>query len=217
KVLVSITKFPKGRKSAEEQNIKIIINKNDPDIYILSIIYKHGLKLDFSENVLNEAAQIPEQVTDAELNGRRDLRDKQIVTIDGADAKDLDDAVRVERLENGNYLLGVYIADVSHYVAEGSAVDKEAYEGGMSVYYVDGVIPMIPHKLSNSICSLNPGVDRLTLGCEMEIDKKGKVLEHEIFEAVIRTTERMTYDNVNRILVDQDEQVMQEYENLVPL
>lgn len=217
KVLVSITKFPKGRKSAEGEVIKILGHKNDPGIDILSIIYKHGLKLDFPENVLNEAAQIPEQVTEAELNGRRDLRDKQIVTIDGADAKDLDDAVRVERLENGNYLLGVYIADVSHYVTEGSALDKEAYERGTSVYLVDRVIPMIPHKLSNGICSLNPGVDRLTLGCEMEIDKKGKVLEHEIFEAVIRTTERMTYDNVNRILVDQDEQVMQEYENLVPL
>lgn len=217
KVLVSITKFPKGRKSAEGEVIKILGHKNDPGIDILSIIYKHGLKLDFPENVLNEAAQIPEQVTEAEINGRRDLRDKQIVTIDGADAKDLDDAVRVERLENGNYLLGVYIADVSHYVTEGSALDKEAYERGTSVYLVDRVIPMIPHKLSNGICSLNPGVDRLTLGCEMEIDKNGKVLEHEIFEAVIRTTERMTYENVNRILVDQDEQVMQEYENLVPL
>src|SRR5699024_8442622 len=151
---------------------------------ILSIIYKHGLKLDFPENVLNEAAQIPEQVTEEEISGRRDLRDKQIVTIDGADAKDLDDAVRVERLENGNYLLCVYIVDVSHYVTEGSALDKEAYERGTSVYLVGRVIPMIPHKLSNVICSLNPGVDRLTLGCEMEIDKNGKVLEHEIFEAV---------------------------------
>src|SRR5699024_12682047 len=128
-------------------------------------------------------------VTEEEISGRRDLRDKQIVTIDGADAKDLDDAVRVERLENGNYLLGVYIADVSHYVTECSALDKEDYERGTSVYLVDSVITMIPHKLSNGICSLNQGVDGLQLGCEMEIDKKGNVLEHEIFEAVIRTTE----------------------------
>src|SRR5699024_11464266 len=115
---------------------------------------------------------------------------------------------------NGNYLLGVYIADVSHYVTEGSALDKEAYERGTSVYLVDRVIPMIPHKLPNGICSLNPGVDRLTLGCEMEIDKKGKVIEHEIFEAVIRSTERITYDNVNRILDNQDDQVFKEYEYL---
>src|SRR5699024_3254652 len=173
-VLVSITKFPEGRKSAEGEVIKILGHKNDQGIDILSIIYRHGLKLNFLENVLAEAAQIPEQVTEAEINGRRDLRDKQIVTIDGDDAKNLDDAVRVERLENGNYLLGVYIADVSHYVTEGSALDKEAYERGTSVYLVDRVIPMIPHKLSNGICSLNPGVDRLTLGCEMEIDKNGK-------------------------------------------
>src|SRR5699024_3529098 len=125
--------------------------------------------------------------------------------------------VRVERLVNGNYLLGVYIADVIHYVREGSALDKEAYKGGTSVYLVDRVINMISHKMTNGICPLDPGVDILTIGCEMEIDKNGKVLEHEIFEAVIRTTERMTYNNVNRILVDQDEQVMQEYENLVPL
>src|SRR5699024_2717391 len=144
KVLVSITKFPKGRKSAEGEVIKILGHKNDPGIDILSIIYKHGEKVEVQEKVLNEAEQITEQVTEAELNGRRDLRDKQIVTIDGADAKDLDDAVRVERLENGNYLLGVYIADVSHYVTEGSALDKEAYERGTSVYLVDRVIPMIP-------------------------------------------------------------------------
>src|SRR5699024_10377715 len=153
KVLVSITKFPKGRKSAEGEVIKILGHKNDPGIDILSIIYTHGLKLDFPENVLNDAAQIPEQVTEAELNGRRDLRDKQMVTIDGADAKELDDAVRLERVEDGHYLLGVYIAHVSDDVTEGSALDKEAYERGTSVYRVDRVIPMIPHKLSNGICA----------------------------------------------------------------
>lgn len=217
KVLVDITEFPKGGKSAEGEITKIIGHKNDPGIDILSIIYKHDLKMDFPEKVLNETMKIPEAVHESEMNNRRDLRDKQIVTIDGADAKDLDDAIRVEKLENGHYLLGVYIADVSHYVTEGSALDKEAYERGTSVYLVDRVIPMIPHKLSNGICSLNPGVDRLTLGCEMEIDASGKVVQHEVFEAVIRTTERMTYENVNRILAEKDEQVMQEFDELVPL
>ena len=139
------------------------------------------------------------------------------MTIDGADAKDLDDAVRTELLDNGNYLLGVYIADVSYYIQENSALDKEAYERGTSVYLVDRVIPMIPHRLSNGICSLNRGVDRLTIACEMEITPAGKVVNHEIFQAVIRTTERMTYENVNKILVQKDEAVRKEFEPLVPL
>src|SRR5699024_2910087 len=182
----------------------------------LSIIYKHGLKIDFPSKVLNEAAAIPEQVTQEEIQGRRDLRDEVIMTIDGADAKDLDDAIRVEKLDNGNYLLGVYIADVSHYVTENSPIDKEAYSRATSVYLVDRVIPMIPHRLSNGICSLNRGQDRLVLACEMEVDKNGKVVEHEIFEGVINTTERMTYENVNKILVDEDEAVIKEFEALVP-
>ena len=217
KVIVEITEFPKDKKSAEGEVVEILGHKNDPGIDILSIIYKHGLKIDFPEEVLRETEKMPDQVSEAEIKGRRDLRDKQIVTIDGADAKDLDDAVRVEKLENGNYLLGVYIADVSHYVQAGSAIDKEAYERGTSVYLVDRVIPMIPHKLSNGICSLNRGVDRLTLGCEMEIDPAGKVINHEIFEAVINTAERMTYKNVNKILEDQDEQVREEFKPLVPM
>src|SRR5699024_7663756 len=154
KVLVSITKFPKGRKSAEGEVIKILGHKNDPGIDILSIIYKHGLKLDFPENVLNVAAQIPEQVTEAELNSRIDLRDKQIVSIDGTDVMNFDDVVRVVMLENGNYLLVFYITDMRNYVTNDSALDKEAYECWTSVYLVDRVIPMIPHKLSNGICSL---------------------------------------------------------------
>src|SRR5699024_7836393 len=170
-----------------------------------------GLVIDFPEEVLDEARSVLEDVTEEEKSARRDLRDETIVTIDGADAKDLDDAIRVEQLDNGNYKLGVYIADVSYYIPEGSKMDEEALERGTSVYLVDRVIPMIPHRLSNGICSLNPGVDRLTLACEMEINDKGHVVDHEIFEAVIRSKERMTYSNVNKILHDRDEEVRKEY------
>src|SRR5699024_7980379 len=153
---------------------------------------------------------------DADLEGRRDLREETIVTIDGEDAKDLDDAIRVDQLSNGNMLLGVYIADVSYYIREGSALDEEAFDRATSVYLVDRVIPMIPHRLSNGICSLNKGEDRLVLGIEMEIDHKGDVVQHEIFEAVIRSTERMTYTDVNKILADQDESTREKFSSLVP-
>ena len=217
KVIVRITKYPEGRKSAEGEIIQILGHKNDPGIDILSIIYKHGIPIEFPEEVLEQAANTPDTITEKDLEGRRDLRNEMIVTIDGADAKDLDDAVSVKRLDNGNYKLGVYIADVSYYVKENSPIDKEALERGTSVYLVDRVIPMIPHRLSNGICSLNPQVDRLTLSCEMEINDKGQVVSHEIFPAVIRTTERMTYSDVNKILVDKDEELRNRYESLVPM
>ncbi|MED4473140.1 ribonuclease R, partial [Oceanobacillus caeni] len=217
KVIVEITKYPEGRKSAEGEVIQILGHKNDPGIDILSIIYKHGITIDFPEEVLKQAADTPETISEDELKGRRDLRDEMIVTIDGADAKDLDDAVSVKQLENGNYKLGVYIADVSYYVREGSPIDVEAFDRGTSVYLVDRVIPMIPHRLSNGICSLNPQVDRLTLGCEMEITSTGEVVNHEIFQSVIKTTERMTYSDVNKILVDHDEELRNRYELLVPM
>ncbi|WP_188454077.1 ribonuclease R [Virgibacillus oceani] len=217
KVIVYITKYPEGRKSAEGEIIQILGHKNDPGIDIISIIYKHGIKIDFPEEVLDQAKNSPDTIKEEEIAQRHDLRDEVIVTIDGADAKDLDDAVTVKELENGNYKLGVYIADVSYYVKEGTPMDKEAFERGTSVYLVDRVIPMIPHRLSNGICSLNPKADRLTLGCEMEINPKGEVVNHEIFQSVIKTTERMTYSDVNKILVDKDDTIRSKYESLVPM
>ncbi|WP_407272858.1 ribonuclease R [Radiobacillus sp. PE A8.2] len=217
KVIVKITKYPEGRMSAEGEITQILGHKNDPGIDIISIIYKHGIAIDFPEEVIEQAANTPESINEDEIANRKDLRDEMIVTIDGADAKDLDDAVTVKKLDNGNYKLGVYIADVTYYVEENSPIDKEALDRGTSVYLVDRVIPMIPHRLSNGICSLNPQVDRLTLGCEMEIDKQGQVVGHEIFQSVIRTNERMTYNDVNKILVDKDEQLMDRYKELVPM
>ncbi|QPA30619.1 ribonuclease R [Thermaerobacillus caldiproteolyticus] len=217
KVVVRLTTYPEGRISAEGEVIKILGHKNDPGVDILSIIHKHGLPLQFPEDVLAHANSIPDTISEEDLQGRRDLRDQMIVTIDGEDAKDLDDAVTVTKLDNGHYKLGVHIADVSHYVKEGSPIDREAYERGTSVYLVDRVIPMIPHRLSNGICSLNPKVDRLTLSCEMEVNEHGEVVSHEIFQSVIRTTERMTYSDVNKILVDKDEELRKKYEPLVPM
>ncbi len=217
KVVVHITVYPEGRMSAEGEVVQILGHRNDPGVDILSIIYKHGLPIEFPEEVMEQAQKVPDKISEAEIKGRRDLRNEVYVTIDGADAKDLDDAVSVTRLDNGNFKLGVSIADVSYYVTENSPIDKEAYERGTSVYLVDRVIPMIPHRLSNGICSLNPKVDRLTLTCEMEINERGVVVSHEIFESVIKTTERMTYSDVNKILVDQDEELREKYHDLVPM
>jgi ribonuclease R len=217
KVVVKLTTYPEGRKSAEGEVVTILGHKNDPGVDILSIIHKHGLPIAFPDEVLQQANAVPDTIDESELVNRRDLRGETIVTIDGADAKDLDDAVTVTRLANGNYKLGVHIADVSYYVKEGSPIDREAAERATSVYLVDRVIPMIPHRLSNGICSLNPRVDRLVLSCEMEIDGEGHVVSHEIFQSVIKTTERMTYHDVNRILVDQDEETRARYETLVPM
>ncbi len=217
KVVVKLTAYPEGRASAEGEVIEILGHKNDPGVDILSIIHSNGLPLEFPEDVLKQAEKTPETISPEDLKDRVDLRDEVIVTIDGADAKDLDDAVTVTELENGNYKLGVHIADVSSYVTEGSPIDREAYDRGTSVYLVDRVIPMIPHRLSNGICSLNPRVDRLTLSCNMEIDAAGTVVKHEIFQSVIKTTERMTYSDVNKILVDQDEELRGKYEPLVPM
>ncbi|MFS0878936.1 ribonuclease R [Metabacillus niabensis] len=217
KVVVKLTTYPEGRMSAEGEVIQILGHKNDPGVDILSVIHKHGLPGLFPEEALQQANDVPDTIHEDDLKGRRDLRNEVIVTIDGADAKDLDDAVTVQKLENGHYKLGVHIADVSHYVTENSPIDREALERGTSVYLVDRVIPMIPHRLSNGICSLNPKVDRLTLSCEMEIDETGTVVKHDIFQSVIKTTERMTYSDVRKILEDRDEEVMEKYEALVPM
>ncbi|WP_245947148.1 ribonuclease R [Bacillus taeanensis] len=215
KVVVKITKYPEGKMSAEGEVLQILGHKNDPGVDILSIIYKHGLPREFPVKALEQAHNTPDIIDPKDIEGRRDLRNETIVTIDGADAKDLDDAVHVKKLENGNYLLGVHIADVTHYVKEGSPIDVEALERGTSVYLVDRVIPMIPHRLSNGICSLNPKVDRLTISCEMEMTAQGEVVNHDIFPSVIKTTERMTYTDVRKILEREDEEVLERYKSLV--
>ncbi len=209
KVVVRILTYPEGRSAAEGEIIEILGHKNDPGVDILSIIRKHQLPESFPAEVMAEAEAAPDVITDEEIasQGRRDLRGETIVTIDGEDAKDLDDAVHVKRLDNGNYLLGVHIADVGYYVQENSALDQEAYRRGCSVYLVDRVIPMLPHRLSNGICSLNPQVDRLTLSCEMEFDGETlKRVSHDIFTSVIRTKERMTYTNVRKLLTATEEE-----------
>ncbi|MEK4486940.1 ribonuclease R [Psychrobacillus sp. FSL H8-0484] len=217
KVVVEITEWPNERKSATGIVSQILGHKNDPGVDILSIIYKHGITIDFPEEVINQAEAVPAEIDEKDLEGRRDLREEVIVTIDGADAKDLDDAVTVTKFPDGTFKLGVHIADVSHYVTENSPLDREAYDRGTSVYLADRVIPMIPHRLSNGICSLNPQVDRLTLSCEMIFDGSGMVTSHEIFQSVIRTTERMTYSDVYKILEEKDAALIERYEPLVPM
>lgn len=215
KVVVKINKYPEGRMSPEGEVIEILGHKNDPGVDILSIVRKYGLPEIFPDEVLQEAEEVPDAITEDEIKNRRDLRNKKMVTIDGEDAKDLDDAVAIEQLENGNYLLGVHIADVSYYVKDGSNLDREAFSRATSVYLVDRVIPMIPHRLSNGICSLNPQVDRLTMSCEMEINSRGQVVKHDVFLSVIKTNERMTYKNVRAILEDEPPELMERYKDLI--
>lgn len=218
KVVADIVHYPEGKAAAEGEIVEVLGHKDDPGVDILSIIRKHGLPEKFPQEVEAEADAAPDAITEDEIvrQGRRDLRGKTIVTIDGEDAKDLDDAVNVERLPNGNYVLGVHIADVSYYVKDKSRLDEEAYNRGCSVYLVDRVIPMLPHRLSNGICSLNPKVDRLTMSCEMEFEAGTmKRVRHDIFTSVIKTTERMTYTNVRKILVDEDPEQMERYAPLV--
>ncbi|WP_082927419.1 ribonuclease R [Paenibacillus oryzisoli] len=218
KVVVKIVNYPEGRSAAEGEVIEILGHKDDPGVDILAIIRQHQLPEAFQPEVLAEADAAPDSITEEEIigQGRRDLRAKTIVTIDGEDAKDLDDAVNVELLENGNVRLGVHIADVSYYVREGTALDIEAYNRGCSVYLTDRVIPMLPHRLSNGICSLNPQVDRLTMSCEMEFDQDLKVVNHEIFTSVIKTKERMTYTNVRKLLTGEAEpEIVEKYAYLM--
>ncbi|MDF2987309.1 MAG: ribonuclease [Eubacterium sp.] len=216
KVVVEILKYPEQRRNAEGRVIEIIGDANQPGTDILSIIKSYNLEEEFPADVMTQAENVSDTVTEAMLKGRRDLRGLRMVTIDGEDAKDLDDAVSVEMLPNGNYRLGVHIADVTNYVTENSPLDMEALNRGTSVYLVDRVIPMLPRKLSNGICSLNPQVDRLSFTVMMEIDKNGKVYNHEIFESVINIDERMTYTNVYKILAEHNEELIERYKHVVP-
>lgn len=216
KVVVEITKWPEKRKSAEGKVAQVLGHKGDTGIEILSIITRHNLPTAFDADVEREAEKIPETISENELVGRRDLRHLRLVTIDGEDAKDLDDAVHIERLPNGRYRLGVHIADVSYYVRENTPLDKEARERGTSVYLVDRVLPMLPQRLSNGICSLNAGVDRLALSAHMDIDHKGQVVNYEIFPSVIHVHTRLSYTIVRKILADHDEALRSQYSELVP-
>ena len=217
KVIVRITDFGDDRKKPEGVITEILGHVNDPGVDILSIIKAYGLPEGFPDEVMVQVAGIPDEVEEEEKKNRLDLRHLQTVTIDGEDAKDLDDAISISKENDDHYTLGVHIADVSHYVTENSPLDKEALKRGTSVYLVDRVIPMLPHKLSNGICSLNAGTDRLALSCLMEIDGKGNVIGHRIAETLIQVDRRMTYTAVNAIVTDRDPDVMEEYGDFVPM
>lgn len=202
KIQVSIVK-EMGKYKYLGEVVKIIGHKNDPGVDILSIIYDHGINDTFTDEVMEEVNALPSEVLDSDRKGRKDLTDMTIFTIDGDDTKDIDDAISISK-KGENYILGVHIADVSYYVKEGTALYKEAYSRGTSVYLVDRVVPMLPHKLSNGICSLNPNVDRLAISCIMEITPNGKIVSHDIFESIIRSRIQMTYKKVNKILNDEE-------------
>ena len=216
KVVVKITNFGDATSNPEGKVVEILGHVNDPGVDIMSVVRAYDLPVDFSEEVMRSLNAVPDEIDPEEVKSRKDIRSLTTVTIDGEDAKDLDDAITISK-EGDIYHLGVHIADVTHYVKEGTPLDKEALKRGTSVYLVDRVIPMLPHKLSNGICSLNPGVDRLALSCFMDIDEKGTVLGHEIAETVIRSDRRMTYTNVAKIVEGSDEEVTKEYEELVPM
>ena len=216
KVVVEITDYGKEGRKPEGKVVEIIGHINDPGTDIMSIVKAYDLPVEFSEKIMHQVENVSNDVSTADMAGRMDFRDWQTVTIDGEDAKDLDDAITLTK-EGDNYKLGVHIADVSNYVQEHSALDVEALSRGTSVYLVDRVIPMLPHKLSNGICSLNAGENRLTLSCVMTIDTKGNVIDHTIAESVIKVDRRMSYTSVKKILEDHDENEIREYEELVPM
>ena len=216
KVIVKLTNFGDKDKNPEGRVVEILGHINDPGVDIKSVIAAYNLPLEFPEEVMKQVETTEEEISEDEIRGRKDLRKVQTVTIDGEDAKDLDDAITLSK-EGEIYRLGVHIADVTHYVRENTPLDKEALSRGTSVYLVDRVIPMLPHKLSNGICSLNAGTDRLALSCIMDIDDKGTVIGHEITESVIRVDRRMTYTSVKKILEEKDENEIKEYEELVPM
>lgn len=216
KVVVQLQDYGDEKHKPEGKVIEIIGHVNDPGVDIMSVVKGFELPVEFGEKVLNQAQRLNKEVSDADREGRKDLRDVMMVTIDGEDAKDLDDAVNVYK-RGEDYCLGVHIADVTNYVQENSALDKEALKRGTSVYLVDRVIPMLPHALSNGICSLNQGVDRLALSCLMTVNAKGEVTDYEIAESVINVNRRMSYTAVRKILEEEDQETIQEYEELVPM
>ena len=215
KVLVKITKYPERGKNAEGNVIEILGGVNEAGVDMLSLIKQYELPYKFPEEVVKEAKAYGTKINQQDIKGRKDLRKDIIFTIDGEDAKDLDDAIHVEKLQNGNYRLDVHIADVSHYVREKTELEKEAYLRGTSIYMLGRVIPMLPRELSNGICSLNAGEDRLTLSCSMEITPKAKVISSEIYKGVIKVTERMSYTDVQKILDKSDKEIMEKYKNYI--
>ena len=211
KVVVYIDKYPTKGKNAEGEIMEILGNINQAGVDLLSVVKEFGLNNEFPREVMQYVKNIPQKIDEKDIKNRRDFRNDNIFTIDGEDAKDLDDAIHVEKLENGNYKLDVHIADVSNYVKEDSVLDKEAILRGTSVYMFDRVIPMLPFELSNGICSLNAGENRFALSCLMEIDEKGRVVSSDVCKSVIKVTERMSYTDVNKIINNQDEKVLERY------
>lgn len=211
KVLVQITKY----EPLEARIEKVIGYKYDPGVDITSLLLEHDVNIEFSDNVMKDISRIPDHITAKDKKGRENLTNRLIITIDGDDSRDFDDAISIEKTENG-YRLGVHIADVSHYVKEKSALDLEAYERGTSIYVCDRVVPMLPQYLSNGICSLNPHVERCTISCEMDIDEKGEVTNYRIFPSFIKSKERMTYANVNKI-IQKDEEMCRRYAHLLEM
>ena len=215
KVVVKLTKYPEKNKKAEGKIIEIIGGIDEAGVDMLSLVKEYDLPYEFPQGVIEEAKSKGNKVDKKDIPNRVDLRDKTIFTIDGEDAKDLDDAVRVYKNDDGNYMLDVHIADVSYYVTENSLLDKEAIIRGTSIYMLDRVIPMLPKELSNGICSLNAGEDRFTLSCTMEIDKEGNIISSDIYKAVIKVTERMNYKDVQKIIDGSDEEVLERYKNYI--
>ena len=215
KVLVKILEYPKKGKNAEGKIIEVLGGVNEAGVDMLSLIKQYELPYKFPEEVVEEAKVFGTQIDNVELHNRKDLRQDIIFTIDGEDAKDLDDAIHVEKLQNGNYKLDVHIADVSNYVREKTQLDKEAYLRGTSIYMLGRVIPMLPRELSNGICSLNVGQDRYTLSCSMEITPKAKIVSSDIYKSVINVTERMSYTDVQKIIDRSDEEVLKKYEKYI--
>ena len=215
KVVVKITKYPSKGKNAEGKVIEVIGDVNQAGVDMLSLIKEYSLPAEFSKEVVNEAKTKGNVINPKHIKNRVDLRGEEIFTIDGEDAKDLDDAISVKKLENGNYMLDVHIADVSHYVPQNSLLDKEAYIRGTSIYMLGRVIPMLPRELSNGICSLNAGEDRFTLSCSMEINSKGEVVDSRVYKGVINVTERMSYTDVQKILDKSDAKVLKRYNKYI--